>query len=77
MWINFGEIFGNGIDDDNNGYIDDYYGYDFVYDDGDLMDCQSYGIYVVGIIGVEGNNGVGVVGVNYQIDLMVIKFLND
>jgi subtilisin family serine protease len=77
MWTNSGETPGNGIDDDNNGYIDDYYGYDFAYGDGDPMDGHSHGTHVAGTIGAEGNNELGIVGVNHQTDLMAIKFLND
>jgi hypothetical protein len=46
IWTNTGEIPGNGIDDDNNGYIDDIHGYDFYEDDGDPMDIDSHGTHV-------------------------------
>lgn len=76
MWKNVGEIFGNLVDDDCNGYIDDVYGFDWVNEDGDLMDDYSYGIYVVGIIGVVGNNNCGVVGVSFNVSIMFLKFYN-
>jgi hypothetical protein len=75
MWINTGEIPGNGIDDDGNGYIDDVHGYDFAYDDGNPMDVDGHGTHVAGTIGGQGNNGVGVAGVNWNVKLMALKFL--
>ena len=65
MWINPGEIAGNGIDDDNNGFIDDVYGADFTGDnaEGDPMDNQRHGTHVAGTVGAKGNNGAGVIGV--------------
>ncbi len=66
----------NGIDDDGNGLIDDVYGYDFYNNDGDPMDDHMHGTHTGGTIGATGNNGVGVVGVNWQVSLMGIKFLN-
>lgn len=56
---------GNGIDDDDNGYVDDVYGYDFVNDDGDPMDddlTESHGTFCAGIVGATANNGVGIAG---------------
>lgn len=68
IWVNIDEIDDNGIDDDNNGYVDDVYGWDFDDDNNDFDDKDIfYGIYVVGIIGVIGNNDIGVVGVNYNV----------
>lgn len=75
VWVNLGEIVGNGIDDDGNGYIDDVYGIDVFNGDFDFMDDDFYGMYVVGIIGVVGGNGIGVVGVNYDVLIVVCKFL--
>ncbi|MEM1170386.1 MAG: S8 family serine peptidase, partial [Cyanobacteria bacterium P01_H01_bin.35] len=78
MWTNPGEIPGNGIDDDGNGYVDDVYGYDFAYGDNDPIDLvDGHGTHVAGTIGADGNNGQGVVGVNWNVDLMAIKFLDD
>ncbi|MEB3342748.1 S8 family serine peptidase [Okeania sp.] len=77
MWTNPGEIPDNGVDDDNNGYVDDVYGYDFAYDDGDPLDIHSHGTHVAGTIGAKGDDGTGIVGVNWNADLMAIKFLND
>ena len=75
-WRNQGEVFGNGVDDDRNGFVDDVHGYDFVNKDGDPMDDQGHGTHVAGTIGAVGNNNVGVVGVNQNVSLMHLKFLN-
>src|SRR5262249_24208374 len=76
IWTNPGEIPGNGIDDDHNGYVDDVHGYDFVNNDGDPMDDNSHGTHVAGTIGAIGNNGVGVAGVDWNVRLMALKFLD-
>jgi subtilisin family serine protease len=73
MWKNPGETNGNGIDDDGNGFVDDYYGYDFFYDDSDPLDQDGHGTHVAGTIGAVGNNALGVVGVNWNVRLMAIK----
>jgi subtilisin family serine protease len=68
----------NNIDDDGNGYIDDLYGWNFVSnnrlpaDD----DVDGHGTHVAGIIGAVGDNGLGVAGVNWSVQLMALKFLN-
>lgn len=72
IWVNTGEIPGNGIDDDGNGYVDDVYGWDFVGDDADPMDDNGHGTHVAGIIAAE-NNGIGGVGVAYNSKVMVLK----
>jgi len=78
MWINPGEIPGNGIDDDGNNYIDDVYGYDFAADlaghnDGDPMGIESHGSHGAGIIAAKGNNGIGVTGVCWDAGIMAVK----
>jgi subtilisin family serine protease len=77
VWVNPGEIAGNGVDDDNNGYIDDVHGYDFANDDGDPYDngstCGGHGTHVSGIVGARGDNSRGVAGVNWKCDLVLIK----
>ncbi len=85
MWVNKGEIPDNLIDDDHNGYVDDYRGWNFsTYDqmlDGedfepsDPLDRNGHGTHVAGIIGAVGNNGVGVAGVNWKVKIMPISFL--
>jgi len=75
MWINPGEIAGNGIDDDNNGRVDDIHGYDFSDDDADIFDDAwvGHGSHVAGTIGATGNNSAGLVGVNWDVSLMGAK----
>lgn len=75
IWVNADEISGNGIDDDNNGYIDDIHGYDFFNNDSDPIDDNFHGTHCAGTIGAVGNNNQGVVGVNWNVQLMAVKFL--
>ncbi|MCP5526224.1 MAG: tandem-95 repeat protein [Verrucomicrobiales bacterium] len=77
VWINAGEIPGNGEDDDGNGYIDDLHGFDFVSNDGDPMDDQTHGTHVAGTIGALGNNRIGVAGLCWEASLMAIKAFNE
>ena len=76
MWVNTGEVPGNGIDDDGNGFVDDVYGYDFANNDGDPWDDESHGTHVAGTIGAVGNNALGVSGVCWRTRLMALKFLD-
>src|SRR5262245_44389098 len=76
VWTNPGEIPGNNIDDDNNGFVDDVHGYDFVNNDGDPFDDNGHGTHCSGTIAGIGNNGVGVTGVNWQAKIVGIKFLS-
>ncbi len=73
LWVNPDEIPGNGMDDDQNGYVDDVYGFDFVSDDGDPFDDQGHGTHVAGIIGAVANNRKGSAGVSQEVSLMAIK----
>ncbi len=75
MWINQDEIPGDGLDNDGNGYVDDVYGYDFINRDGNPMDDQGHGTHVAGTIGAAGNNGTGVTGINWDVQIMALKFL--
>ena len=77
IWRNPGEIAGNGIDDDRNGYVDDVTGWDFVSNDNVPQDGDGHGTHVAGTIGAVGNDGRGVVGVNWQVSLLPLKFLSD
>lgn len=70
-----GTCIADGVDDDGNGYIDDFYGWDFANDDNDPFDDHSHGTHVAGTIAAVGNNGVGVVGVNWQAQIMALKFI--
>jgi subtilisin family serine protease len=76
LWINPGEIAGNGIDDDGNGYVDDYRGWDFANNDNNPSDDGGHGTHTAGTIAAVGNNGVGVTGVAWQAKIMPLKFLN-
>jgi subtilisin family serine protease len=77
IWTNPGEIPGNGIDDDSNGYIDDVHGWDFSSGDNDPSPvggaCAGHGTHTAGTIGAVGNNGTGVVGVNWNVKIMPLK----
>jgi subtilisin family serine protease len=66
----------NGIDDDNNGYIDDYRGWDFISQDNLPVDQHGHGTHVSGIVGATGNNGVGISGVSQDVSLMPIQVLS-
>lgn len=72
IWINKLEIPGNGIDDDDNGYVDDVNGWNFVGNNNDPMDDNGHGTHVAGIIGAA-NNDIGVTGVAYNCKIMPIK----
>ncbi|MDN5942644.1 MAG: S8 family serine peptidase [Nitrospira sp.] len=84
MWTNPGEIPNDGIDNDGNGLVDDYHGYDFRSDDSEPMDPidltadttggnRGHGTHVAGIIGAVGNNSSGVTGVMHHVKLMALK----
>lgn len=75
LWVNSGEIPGNGIDDDGNGVIDDLHGFDAIDGGGDPSDEDGHGTHVAGTIGAVGNNATGVTGVAWQVQLMPIRFL--
>ncbi|MDR8525225.1 S8 family serine peptidase [Shewanella fidelis] len=76
MWVNPNEIPGNGIDDDGNGVVDDIHGFNANDNSGDPMDGNGHGTHVAGTIGASGNNGVGVVGVNWDVSIIGCQFLN-
>ncbi|HEX3134654.1 MAG TPA: S8 family serine peptidase, partial [Planctomycetota bacterium] len=65
----------NGIDDDGNGYVDDWHGWDFANNDNDPFDDHSHGTHCSGTIGGAGNNGAGVAGVCWRVSLIGLKFL--
>ena len=77
LWTNPGEIPDNGVDDDGNGVVDDVHGYNALDQNGTPEDGHGHGTHVAGVIGAEGNNGEGVVGVNWQAQLMPIKIFSD
>lgn len=75
IWTNPGEIPDNGLDDDGNGWIDDVHGYDFLNEDADPSDDHGHGTHVSGTIAATGDNGAGVVGVNWQAKIVALKFI--
>ncbi|MCA8925995.1 MAG: S8 family serine peptidase, partial [Planctomycetes bacterium] len=75
MWTNPGEVPGNGVDDDRNGVVDDFYGYDFANGDPDPRDDNVHGTHCAGTVGAVGDNGVGVAGVCWSVRIMALKFL--
>ncbi|ARI80598.1 S8 family serine peptidase [Microcystis aeruginosa] len=77
IWTNPGEIAGDGIDNDGNGYVDDIRGWDFAYNDNNPSDVDGHGTHVSGTIAGKGNNGVGVTGVAWNAKIMPLKFLDD
>ena len=76
IWTNDGEIAGNGIDDDGNGYIDDFYGWNFDGNNNNTIDVDGHGTHVSGTIAGE-NNGFGVTGIAYDSQIMPVKVLDD
>ncbi|MBI2654535.1 S8 family serine peptidase [Candidatus Woesearchaeota archaeon] len=75
MWTNTNEIPNNGIDDDNNTFVDDYLGWDFINNDNNPIDDHGHGTHVSGTIGAVANNGIGVAGVSWNVKIMPLKFL--
>ena len=75
IWINSDEIFGNGFDDDGNGYVDDASGWNFPASS-PYPFPDEHGTHVAGIIGAEGNNGIGVAGVSWDVQLMPLDVFN-
>jgi subtilisin family serine protease len=62
-----------GGDDDGNGKVDDTHGWDFVGNDATPLDYNGHGTLVAGTIGAQGNNGLGVVGVNWEVTIMPLR----
>lgn len=87
IWHNPGEIPNNGYDDDHNGFIDDYNGWNFARildpkgrviggDNNNVLDDNGHGTAMSGIIGAVADNGLGIAGINWQIQIMPVKVLN-
>lgn len=72
LWVNPGEIPGDGVDNDGNGYIDDVNGWNFISNSA-TENRGSHGTSVAGIIGAAGNNGEGVSGINWACELMLLS----
>ena len=76
LWVNAGEIPGNGVDDDRNGYVDDVHGINAIGGTGSPEDDQGHGTHLSGIVGAVGNNGKGSVGVAWKVKIMPLKFID-
>jgi subtilisin family serine protease len=72
LWQNPGEIAANGLDDDGNGFIDDFYGWDFAAETANVNDWYGHGSHVAGIVGARFNNGIGIAGMAPKTRLMPI-----
>eukprot|EP00921_Rhytidocystis_pertsovi_P009942 GHVQ01015912.1.p1 GENE.GHVQ01015912.1~~GHVQ01015912.1.p1 ORF type:complete len:562 (+),score=53.64 GHVQ01015912.1:424-2109(+) len=78
LWRNPGEICGDGIDNDQNGFVDDCHGFDFVNDDPDPMPTRSgHGTGAAGIIAAESNNEIGIAGICWGCTIMCLKFIGN
>ncbi len=86
IWTNEEEISGDGIDNDLNGYIDDVHGWDFVNDDNEAQPTKTanfdesaipHGTVIAGIIGAVGDNAEGIAGINWNVQLMPLRILDD
>jgi len=73
LWVNYHEVPNNGVDDDENGYVDDYRGWNIQLDNDYIQGGGDHGVPVAGIIGAKGNNEIGVTGVNWNCQLMIVK----
>ncbi len=77
MWTNVAELNGKaGVDDDGNGVVDDIYGFNAITGTGDALDDQGHGSHCSGTIGAKGNDGKGIVGANWDVSIMAVKFLD-
>ncbi|MBI4713974.1 S8 family serine peptidase [Candidatus Uhrbacteria bacterium] len=86
VWVNGDETSGDGIDNDNNGYIDDVNGYDFVENDSNPIPSLDapydstavpHGTVIAGILGAIGNNSAGITGINWRVRLMNVRILDN
>ena len=74
VWKNTGETPGNGVDDDGNGLTDDVNGFDFEGNVPSVTDGVGHGTNMAGVIGAVGNNGTGMAGLNWAVQIMPLKF---
>ena len=66
----------NGIDDDQNGFIDDVHGWNFVSNNNKLDDNHGHGTHIAGIIGAEAGNNKGISGISPNASLMILKYFD-
>lgn len=76
IWRNPGEIAGDGIDNDRNGFIDDVHGWDFADTNNNPFDASGHGTHVAGIIAAAGNNKLGITGVAWNARIMPVRVMN-
>lgn len=77
LWTNEAELNGKpDVDDDNNGVVDDIHGFNAITGKGNAEDDQGHGSHCAGTIGAKGNDGKGIVGVNWNVKIMAVKFLS-
>jgi subtilisin family serine protease len=76
IWVNSLETPNDGIDNDNNGVIDDIYGLNAITNNGNVMDDNGHGTHVAGTIGASANNSIGIAGVAWQVKMIGCKFLS-
>lgn len=74
IWTNPGEVAGNGVDDDRNGYVDDIHGWNFVDNTPNVQDGYGHGTHVAGVVAAAGTAGVGTAGIGWNVSLMALKF---
>lgn len=76
LWVNTGEVAGDGIDNDNNGYVDDVNGYNTATGNGDVTDTDGHGTAAAGNIAATGDNNLGVTGASWSSKLMTLKIFD-
>jgi hypothetical protein len=76
VWVNPGEIPGDGIDNDHNGFVDDINGWNFVANTNNVLDDFGHGTHVSGTIAAVGQNGIGVIGIAFHAKIMALKGLD-
>jgi subtilisin family serine protease len=73
IWINEDEIPDNEVDDDNNGYVDDIHGFNFLGDNNNILDAHGHGTMISGAIGAVTNNNIGIACINWNCSIMILK----
>lgn len=74
LWLNIADTPDNGLDDDGNGWVDDFYGYNTLAESGNVADDFGHGSRMAGLIGAVADNGMGMAGLNWRCKLVALKF---